>query len=102
MYRAALKSARDDQTALTNVFTGRPARGLVNRAVRELGPMSDLAPAFPNASNAMLPLRFKAEAAGSGEFSPLWCGQAAAFAREVPIGVLTRQLAEEALTRVRE
>lgn len=102
MYRAALKSARDDQTALTNVFTGRPARGLVNRAVRELGPMSDLAPAFPNASNAMLPLRFNAEAAGSGEFSPLWCGQAAAFAREVPIGVLTRQLAEEALTRVRE
>jgi len=62
-------------TALTNIFTGRPARGIVNHAVRSLGPMSDLAPAFPLAAAAMIPLRAKAEAAGSSDFSPMWAGQ---------------------------
>lgn len=62
-------------TALTNLFSGRPARGLVNRLMRELGPMSSAAPAFPLASGALQPIRQKAEAAGSGDFSPLWCGQ---------------------------
>ncbi len=101
IYRAALKSAREDQTVLTNVFTGRPARGLLNRVVRELGPMSAAAPAFPNATNAMLPLRMKAEAAGSGEFTSLWSGQAPRFAREMPAGELTRELADRALERLR-
>ena len=49
LHRAALRNARDDATALTNLFTGRPARGLVNRIMREEGPMSELAPAFPTA-----------------------------------------------------
>ena len=101
IYRAALKAAREDQTVLTNVFTGRPGRGLVNRAVRELGPMNGEAPAFPNAVNAMLPLRAKAEAAGSGEFTSLWSGQAPRFAREMPAGDLTRELADAALKRLR-
>ena len=99
IYRAALKTAREDQTVLTNVFTGRPARGLVNRAIRELGPMSSEAPAFPNATNATLPLRMKAEAAGSGEFTSLWSGQAPRFAREMPAGELTQGLAADALKR---
>jgi nitronate monooxygenase len=76
LYRAALKQAEGHDTVLTNVFTGRPARGIVNRAVRELGPMSAEAPAFPTATNAMLPLRQKAEAAGSADFTSLWSGTA--------------------------
>jgi nitronate monooxygenase len=101
LYRAALKAAGEDETALTNVFTGRPARGIINRAIRELGPLSAEAPAFPNAANAMLPLRQKAEAAGSADFTPLWSGQAPRFAREMPAGELTRLMAEEALRLLR-
>jgi nitronate monooxygenase len=74
VHRAALKDL-DPPTALTNVFTGRPARSIVNRLVREVGPISAAAPAFPLASTAIGPLRAKAEAAGSREFSPLWSGQ---------------------------
>jgi nitronate monooxygenase len=101
LYRAALKAAHEDETALTNVFTGRPARGIVNRAIRELGPMSAEAPAFPNAANAILPLRQKAEAAGSTDFTSLWSGQAPRFAREMPASDLTRALVEDALRRLK-
>lgn len=100
IYRAALKGAREDQTVLTNIFTGRPARGIVNRAIRELGPICGEAPEFPNAANAMLPLRMKAEAAGSGEFTSLWSGQAPGFAREVPAGEITHALAARALAQL--
>src|SRR5207253_5570244 len=65
-HRAALESARDDGTALTNLMTGRPARGFINRVMRELGPISDVAPEFPLAAGALVPLRAKAEAQGSG------------------------------------
>ncbi len=99
-HREALRQAKDDGTAITNVFTGRPARGLVNRAVRELGPMSDLAPEFPLAATAMAPLRASAEARGSGDFSPMWAGQAAPLAREAGAGEVTRRLAREALERL--
>ena len=93
LHRAALKSEAARHTALTNVFTGRPARGIVNRVVREQGPMSPAAPAFPLATSAIAPLRAKAEAAGSGDFSPLWSGQNASGCREIPAGELTRALA---------
>jgi nitronate monooxygenase len=93
LHRAALKSANARHTALTNVFTGRPARGIVNRIVRELGPMSAVAPPFPLAANAVLPLRASAEANGSGDFSPLWSGQNASGCREVPAGQFVRDLA---------
>ena len=95
-HRAALKGAGANSTALTNVFSGRPARGLINRFMRETGPISTTAPAFPLASGALAPLRAKAESAGSGDFSPLWSGQAAALARELPADELTRQLAARA------
>ncbi|MDB4936825.1 MAG: Enoyl-[acyl-carrier-protein] reductase [Labilithrix sp.] len=94
-YRAALDAAKDDATRLTNVFSGRPARGLANRLVREVGPMSELAPEFPLAGGAVAPLRAKAEQHGSGDFSPLWSGQAARLGRALPAGELTRRLAEE-------
>ncbi len=93
VHRAALKSDAARHTALTNLFTGRPARGIVNRLMRECGPISDVAPAFPLAGAAVAPLRAKAEAAGSGDFSPLWSGQNTTGCREIPAGELTRELA---------
>ncbi len=99
-HRARLRSARDDETMLTNVFTGRPSRCLPNRLARELGPISEAAPAFPLAANAIAPLRAKAEATGSGDFSPLWAGQAAGLGRERPAADLTRELAAGALQRL--
>lgn len=100
LYRAALRQVKDDQTAITNVFTGRPARGMVNRLVREVGPISDAAPAFPLAGGALVPLRANAEPAGSSDFTSLWSGQAARLARELPAGELTRMLAEETVKRL--
>jgi len=94
VHRAALKSDQARNTVLTNVFTGRPARGIVNRVIRELGPMNDAAPAFPLAASALAPLRAKAEAKGSGDFSTLWSGQNATGCREIPAGELTQALAE--------
>lgn len=97
LYRHALKNARDDQTAITNIFTGRAARAMVNRIAGELGPMAEDAPAFPTAGAALAPLRAKAEAAGSDDFTSLWSGQAARLGRELPARRLTALLAEEAL-----
>ena len=97
LYRHALKNARDDQTAITNIFTGRAARAMVNRITEELGPMSEYAPAFPAAVAALAPLRAKAEAAGSDDFTSLWSGQGARLGRELPGRQLTALLAEEAL-----
>ncbi len=102
MHRAALKGATDDGTALTNLFTGRPARGLMNRVMREVGPISADAPAFPTAGGALMPLKAKAEAAGSADFSNLWSGQAAALGREMGAGDLTRTLWAEARKRIGE
>lgn len=90
---AALKSDAARHTAMTNVFSGRPARGIVNRAMRELGPMSSLAPAFPLASSALAPLRAKSESLGSGDFTSMWAGQNVSGCREIPAGQLTRELA---------
>lgn len=99
-YRAALKSARDDGTALTNLMTGRPARGLMNRLMRDLGPISDV-PAFPLSAGAIAPLRAKAEASGSGDFTPLWSGQAAALGVEMPARSLLATLASDAQALLR-
>ncbi len=91
VHRAALKAGRDDTTALTNLFTGRPARGHFNRLMRARGPIGE-APQFPLAANAVAPLRAAGEATGSGDFSPLWSGQAARLAREIDAATLTKQL----------
>ena len=94
MHREALKNARDDSSALTSLFTGRPARGIVNRLMRDMGPMNPQAPTFPNAANPLAPLRAAAEKAGSGDFSPLWTGQAVSLARETSAAELTKELAK--------
>ncbi len=93
VHRAALKSERARHTALTNVFSGRPARGIVNRLMTELGPMAADAPRFPLATAASAPLRAKAESLGVDDFSPLWAGQNTSGCREVPAADLTRALA---------
>lgn len=95
VHRAALNSEAAHHTALTNLFTGRPARGIVNRIMKELGPISTAAPAFPLATAAIAPLRAKAESMGSGDFSPLWSGQNASGCKQIPAGQLTRELAAD-------
>lgn len=93
IHRRALMSEAARYTALTNLYSGRPARGIVTRLMRELGPMSDAAPAFPLATAAIAPLRAAAEAQGSGDFSPLWAGQNASRCREVPAAEVVAELA---------
>ena len=100
-HRAALKSARDDGTAITNLMTGRPARGFVNRVMREIGPVNDVAPEFPLAGGALMPLHVKAQSQGSGDFSTMWSGQAAALGREMPARELTARLVAEAQALLR-
>ncbi|WP_151703209.1 NAD(P)H-dependent flavin oxidoreductase [Nitrincola alkalilacustris] len=93
VHRQALKSVQARHTAITNLFTGRPARGIVNRIMQELGPINQLAPAFPLATSAIAPLRAKAESRNSGDFSPLWAGQNTQGCREVSAAEITRWLA---------
>jgi nitronate monooxygenase len=92
VHRAALKCDGALFTAVTNLFTGRPARGIVNRLMREIGPINSAAPEFPLAASAILPLRTKAESEGRDDFSPLWAGMNASC-REIPAAALTRELA---------
>ncbi len=93
-HRQALRQPDLHHTAVTNLMTGRPARGIVNRLMREVGPINELAPAFPLAGNALAPLRAKAEAQGSGDFSPLWAGQNFSGLKELPAADLVAALAE--------
>ncbi|MGE0448162.1 MAG: NAD(P)H-dependent flavin oxidoreductase [Vicinamibacterales bacterium] len=93
VHRAALASDTAHLTAVTNIFTGRPARGIVNRIMRELGPMSGAPPEFPLAAAALAPLRARAERAGSGDFSPLWSGQNNSGCLDVPAARMTDLLA---------
>ncbi len=92
LHRAALSGADAAHTALTNLFSGRPARGVVNRLMRELGAMSSAAPPFPLATADVAPLRARAEASGSSDFSPLWAGQNTLGCRAVSAAALTESL----------
>lgn len=93
VHRTALTSDAARHTALTNLFSGRPARGIVNRVMRELGPMRSDIPRFPLASGALQPLRAAAEAIGRGDFSPLWAGENTSGCRAVAAAEVTRDLA---------
>jgi len=94
VHRQALTADAGESTALTNLFTGRPARGIRNRLMRELGELRGDVPAFPLAAGAVTPLRGKAEAQGSGDFSPLWAGQNTTGCRAVPAEEITHALAQ--------
>jgi len=93
VHRQALTADAGGTTELTNLFTGRPARGIRNRLMRELGALRGDVPAFPLAAGAVSPLRGKAEAQGSGDFSPLWAGQNTTGCRAVAAAEITRELA---------
>lgn len=93
IHRAALQGDTAKVTAVTNLFTGRPARGIVNRFMREMDFMHPDVPHFPLATTAITPLRAKAESLGSGDFSPLWAGQNTTGCKPIPAGLLTRELA---------
>lgn len=96
LHRAALQGAGNETTALTNLFSGRPARSLITRLMREVGPLSDETPPFPTAGGALAPLKAKAEASGAADFSSLWAGQAASLARPMSAAELTLKLAADA------
>jgi len=98
--RAVLAQAHDGSTVVTNVMTGRPARGVANRVMREVGPISPDAPAFPHAATALAPLKAAAEKQGKVDFTNLWAGQAVRMGREMPATELTRALAGAALARL--
>lgn len=100
--RLALAQALDDSTVITNVMTGRPARGVANRAMREVGPISPHAPAFPHAATGLAPLKAAAEKLGRVDFTNLWAGQAVRLGREMPAAELTRALAGAALARMNQ
>ncbi|WP_443747579.1 NAD(P)H-dependent flavin oxidoreductase [Asticcacaulis solisilvae] len=101
LHARALASARDDNTALTNVFSGRPARGIVNRLVRDLGPMSATAPDFPMAGKALAALRARAESEGHDDFTNLWAGQSAHLSPALPAADLTEMLMAQAWARLK-
>src|SRR5690606_25672492 len=92
LHRAALQSAAAQHTQLTTLFTGRPARGIANRVMRELGPLNPAAPAFPLATAAIAPLRAHWEAQGRSDFTPLWSGQNASGCRSAPAADIARGL----------
>src|SRR6266850_605190 len=98
--RVALAQALDDSTVITNVMTGRPARGVANRVMREVGPISPDAPAFPHSATALGPLKAAAEKLGKVDFTNLWAGQAVRLGRDMPAAELTRALAGAALARL--
>lgn len=93
LHRAALKSEMAEKTAMTNLFTGRPARGIVNRLMREIGPINPAAPEFPLAATAIFALRSRAEPKGVNDFTSMWAGQNTRNCREVDAARLTQQLA---------
>ena len=73
VHRQALKTSQSS-TAMTNLFSGRPARGIRNRLMQSLGDLHPKAPAFPYATPDLVALRQAAESKGLGDFSPLWSG----------------------------
>jgi nitronate monooxygenase len=98
--RLALAQATDETTVITNVMTGRPARGVANRVMREVGPISPDAPAYPHAATALAPLKAAAEKLGRVDFTNLWAGQAVRMGKDMPAAELTRVLAGGALARM--
>jgi nitronate monooxygenase len=101
LHRAALETSEAGQTAVTNVLTGRPARSIVNRIMRDLGPIAPETPDFPLLNSSLMPVRAAAEARGATDFTPLWSGQAAPLGKPATARELTERLADDALRRLK-
>ncbi|MFF9766070.1 nitronate monooxygenase [Streptomyces sp. NPDC053086] len=93
LHKRALTDPLFARTELTRAFTGRPARGLVNRFMREHGPYAPAA--YPEVNHLTAPLRKAAAKAGDAQGMSLWAGQGHRMARELPAGRLVEVLAEE-------
>jgi nitronate monooxygenase len=93
VHKQALTNPLFVRTELTRAFTGRPARGLVNRFLREHGPYAPAA--YPEVHHLTAPLRKKAAASGDAQGMALWAGQGHRMARELPAGQLVEVLAAE-------
>jgi nitronate monooxygenase len=89
LHKAALADPRYTATALTRAFSGRPARGLVNRFMLD---HVDVPAAFPEINNATKPLRAAAAAGGDTERMNLWAGQGYRSATELPAGEIIERL----------
>ena len=97
-HRSALAQSAAHSSVLTNVFSGKPARSIANRLVREQGPMSDKTPDFPLATRELGSLRAASQDKGDDGFTSLWSGQAASLASDKSASEVTNQLADEALS----
>ncbi|KOV68583.1 2-nitropropane dioxygenase [Streptomyces sp. AS58] len=93
VHKEALTNPLFVRTGLTRAFTGRPARGLVNRFMREHGPYAPAA--YPEINHLTSPLRKAAAKAGDAQGMALWAGQGHRMARELPAGQLVELLAAE-------
>jgi nitronate monooxygenase len=100
-YRAALKSAGADHTKLTRAFSGRWARGLENRFMREMDAQISSVLPFPVQNAFTRDIRKKAAETGRAEFLSLWAGQGVGQIRQVPAGKLVEVLRQETLEAIR-
>ncbi|MBF6354274.1 nitronate monooxygenase [Nocardia higoensis] len=92
VHRAALRSAQAQTTVLTRLFSGRTARGILNRFLREMAPFEADVPAYPAQNALMTPIRKAAAQRGDPELLNLWSGQAAALAGSVDAGAYLTEL----------
>lgn len=95
-YKAAIRAAQAEETALTRAFSGRPARGIVNDFLREVGEQDGAILPYPLQNALTRPLRNAAALRGDTRYLSLWAGQGASLGRELPAGDLVRQLVREA------
>lgn len=100
-WRQALKGAGDDSTRLTRVYSGRYARGIENRFLRELRAEEKDVPAYPVQNALTQELRAAAAKAGSADVLSLWAGQGVGAIREMPAADLVATLWEEARAALR-
>jgi nitronate monooxygenase len=97
VHKERVLAAREDETLVTEKFSGKPARGLANRFMREMGERNAPQLAFP-AQNALTgKLRTAAAKAGNPDFVAMWAGQAVALSRALPAAELVAALEAETL-----
>lgn len=94
-YRAQLLSERAEHTRVTAIFSGRPARGIVNRSHREIGPHAAELAGYPQAYSAAKALHAAAAAQDCHEFAPYWAGTGAHRSRALPAAQLVATLMHE-------
>jgi nitronate monooxygenase len=97
LHKESLLAATEDDTLVTEKFSGKPARALVNRFIREMEAADAPQLVFPAQNTLTGPLRAAAGKAGNRDFPSMYAGQAAPLARALPAGELVAQLHAEAL-----